>query len=54
MFEFRDGKLVLTEIAPGIDLEQDILEKMDFVPEISPDLKQMDFRLFREERMECK
>ncbi|MCD7906658.1 MAG: acyl CoA:acetate/3-ketoacid CoA transferase, partial [Clostridium sp.] len=54
VFEFRDGKLVLTEIAPGIDLEQDILEKMDFVPEISPDLKQMDFRLFREEQMECK
>ena len=54
VFEYRDGRLVLTEIAPGIDLERDILGQMDFVPEVSPDLREMDSRLFYEERMECK
>ncbi|EMH6402940.1 acyl CoA:acetate/3-ketoacid CoA transferase [Providencia rettgeri] len=39
---------VLVEIAPGIDLERDILAHMDFVPEISPDLKVMDSSLFEE------
>lgn len=38
--------LVLTEIAPGIQLEKDILANMDFVPEISPELKEMDMRIF--------
>ena len=54
VFEYRNGRLVLTEIAPGIDLERDILGQMDFVPEVSPDLREMDSRLFYEERMECK
>lgn len=37
----KDG-LVLTEIAPGIDLERDILDRMDFAPIVSPDLREMD------------
>lgn len=32
----------LIEIAPGIDLTKDVLEQMDFVPLISPNLKLMD------------
>ncbi len=48
VFELRDHRVVLTEIAPGIDLERDILANMDFVPEIHPDLKIMDEGLFRE------
>lgn len=51
VFELRGGKLALTEIAPGIDLQADVLDQMDFRPEIAPDLKQMDERLFREEPM---
>ncbi|WP_323084324.1 acyl CoA:acetate/3-ketoacid CoA transferase [Providencia alcalifaciens] len=43
----REG-LELTEIAPGVDLQQDILEQMDFVPAISPSLKVMDAALFHE------
>lgn len=39
---------VLVEIAPGVDLERDILAHMDFVPEISPDLKVMSSSLFEE------
>lgn len=45
---FRGKTPVLVEIAPGIDLERDILAHMDFVPEISPDLKVMDSSLFEE------
>ena len=34
------------EIAPGVDLQKDILDKMDFTPVLSPELKLMDERLF--------
>ena len=44
-------KVTLTEIAPGADLQRDILDKMEFRPEISPELAVMDERLFRPERM---
>jgi propionate CoA-transferase len=43
--------LQLVEIAPGIDLRKDVLDQMEFVPEISPDLMQMDSRIFRPEKM---
>ena len=43
-----DGKMTITEIAPGIDLEKDVLAQMDFKPEIAKDLKLMDERLFSE------
>ena len=51
VFRVIDGRLTLTEIAPGVDLERDILGKMEFVPEIAPDLREMDARLFRPEKM---
>ncbi len=41
----------LIEIAPGVDLKRDILDQMAFEPRISPDLKEMDPRLFRAEKM---
>jgi len=44
--------LELIEIAPGIDLQKDILEQMEFKPVISPDLKLMDKRIFLEHKME--
>jgi propionate CoA-transferase len=40
------GGLELIEIAPGIDLEKQVLALMDFAPAISPDLKLMDAALF--------
>ena len=46
VFELRDGKVVLTEIAPGIDLDKDILAHMDFEPEISENLSVMDENIF--------
>ena len=42
---------MLTEIAPGADLERDILAHMEFVPVISDDLKIMDERIYRPEKM---
>ncbi|MGL5316397.1 MAG: acyl CoA:acetate/3-ketoacid CoA transferase [Peptostreptococcaceae bacterium] len=48
VFKLVDNKLVLIEIAPGVDLQKDILEQMDFAPEISEDLKVMDAGIFSE------
>ena len=47
VFELRGGKVVLTEVAPGIDVERQILGQMDFQPQIAPNLGDMDKRIFR-------
>ena len=39
--------LEVIEIAPGIDLERDVLAQMRFRPLVSPQLKTMDARIFR-------
>jgi propionate CoA-transferase len=41
-----DGALELVEIAPGVDLENDIMRHMAFRPRVASDLKLMDKRLF--------
>ena len=46
--------LELIEIAPGVDLEKDILSQMEFKPFVSPDLKLMDERIFKEGKMGLK
>ncbi len=46
VFRLVEGGLELTEIAPGIDLERDVLAHMDFRPSISPALRLMDGALF--------
>ncbi len=51
VFKLTKDGLMLIEIAPGVDLEKDILAKMEFKPLISDDLKVMDEKLFREEKM---
>ncbi|MGZ3295274.1 MAG: acyl CoA:acetate/3-ketoacid CoA transferase, partial [Xanthobacteraceae bacterium] len=48
-----DG-LVLTEVAPGIDIERDILKLMDFRPVIPRDPVAMDQRIFREGVMDLR
>ena len=45
------GELELFEIAPGIDLERDVLAHMSFKPRIAAELKTMDERLFAPELM---
>ena len=46
--------LVITEIAPGVDLEKDVLAQMAFRPKVAPDLKTMDARIFNEGLMGLK
>lgn len=48
VFELQKEGLVLTEIAPGINLEKDILGQMDFIPLIAKNVKQMPGELFEE------
>ena len=54
MFEMRHEGLTLTEIAPGVDLEKDVVGQMEFRPHIASDLKLMDARIFRDEPMGIK
>ncbi len=46
-----DGILEVIEIAPGIDLERDVLARMAFRPRVAADLATMDPRLFCPEPM---
>src|SRR5690606_29167249 len=48
VFELSADGLVLIEIAPGADLERDVLAHMDFKPIVSDSLRTMDAALFRE------
>jgi propionate CoA-transferase len=54
VFRLTSDGMMLTEIAPGVDLEKDILALMDFKPFISPELKLMDEAIFRPEPMGLK
>ncbi|EAX47956.1 coenzyme A transferase [Thermosinus carboxydivorans Nor1] len=47
VFELTPEGMMLTEIAPGIDLEKEVLALMEFKPLISPNLKLMDERIFK-------
>ena len=51
VFELTLDGWMLTEIAPGIDLEKDVLQYMDFKPLVSDHLKTMDAEIFRDEPM---
>jgi propionate CoA-transferase len=51
VFRLTHDGLELIEIAPGIDLEKDVLAKMEFKPKISPALKKMDARIFHDSPM---
>ncbi|NSB15418.1 acyl CoA:acetate/3-ketoacid CoA transferase [Clostridium beijerinckii] len=54
VFRLSKHGLVLIEIAPGVDLEKDVLAHMEFKPIISPDLKLMDESIFKAEPMGLK
>ena len=51
VLELRPEGMVITEIAPGIDLEKDVLPFIDFKPLVAPTLKFMDPRIFSQEPM---
>jgi acyl CoA:acetate/3-ketoacid CoA transferase len=54
VFKLSEQGPVLIEVAPGIDLERDLVGRMGFRPHIAPDLKLMDERIFRKEPMGVK
>jgi propionate CoA-transferase len=51
VFELTADGLVLTEIAPGVDLQRDILERMEFAPLMPRPPRLMDARIFTEAPM---
>jgi propionate CoA-transferase len=46
VFQLAEGGLVLTELAPGIDIEKDVLPNMGFVPVMQGTPRLMDKRIF--------
>ncbi|MDR4510934.1 MAG: hypothetical protein MRJ93_04420 [Nitrososphaeraceae archaeon] len=54
VFELKDKGLILKEIAPGVDIEKDIIAKMNFTPIVNSDLVEMDKKLFHEDKMNIK
>jgi len=46
VFRLMNGKMTLIEVAPGIDVERDVLGQMGFRPEISPQLTTMPPEIF--------
>jgi acyl CoA:acetate/3-ketoacid CoA transferase len=46
VFALADDGLVLTEVAPGIDVESEVLGQMGFRPRVADDLRTMDRRLY--------
>lgn len=51
VFKLTKEGMTLLEVAPGIDLEKDILSQMGFRPHIATDLREMDARIFYEKLM---
>uniref|UniRef100_UPI00406CAC63 acyl CoA:acetate/3-ketoacid CoA transferase n=1 Tax=Rhodoferax sp. GW822-FHT02A01 TaxID=3141537 RepID=UPI00406CAC63 len=51
VFQLGSEGLELIEIAPGIDLQRDILDHMDFVPAMQGAPRLMDARIFHDEPM---
>ena len=54
VFRLTEKGLMLCEAAPGVDLEKDIFAHMPEKPPLAPDFKQMDERIFRDEKMGLK
>jgi propionate CoA-transferase len=54
VFALTPDGLELIEVAPGIDIERDILALMDFKPAIPRDPVAMDSRIFREGAMDLR
>ena len=54
VFELTPDGMKITEIAPGIDLEKDILQQMSFKPLYDPSIPLMDTRIFIDDVMGIK
>ena len=54
VFRLGQAGMELIEIAPGLDLQRDILDCMDFTPVLSAPPASMDARIFKEEPMDLR
>lgn len=54
VFELRDDGLYLTEVAPGIDIQTQIIDLMDFTPKMDGEPKLMNEKFFKDELMGLK
>ncbi len=54
VFKLTPQGVMLVEVAPGIDIEKDILSKMRFKPVIASNLQEMDLRIFAKGRIGLK
>ena len=54
VFKLTEKGMELIEIAPGVDLEKDILAQMDFKPIINGQPRLMDKRIFQADMMNLK
>jgi propionate CoA-transferase len=51
VFRLAADGIELVEVAPGIDLRRDVLERIGFAVRVAEPLRSMDARLFRPEPM---
>ena len=51
VFRLAKEGVILQEVAPGVDIDKDVLSKMRFMPVYSSSVKQMDERLFYDGKM---
>lgn len=51
VFKLTPNGVMLTEVAPGISVEKHVLANIEFDVLVSPDLKLMDARIFKNEPM---
>jgi propionate CoA-transferase len=51
VFELKEDGLHLTEVAPGVDIQKDVLDQMNFIPKMDVPPKLMDARIFKDEPM---
>ena len=51
LFKLVPGGMKLLEIAPGVDLQKDILDKMEFTPIMDEEIKVMDEKIFTDALM---
>lgn len=51
VFRLHEGEMEIVEIAPDVDLEQDVMSHMEFRPRVSKKLRTMDHRIFKPGKM---
>lgn len=54
VFKLSENGLLLTEVAPGVDIQKDVINKMEFKPRISANIAKMDSRIFNNTVMNIK